>query len=311
MRVASLLPGATEIAALTGAAGELIGVTHECDYPPGVESLPKLTASRIDSGNMSSAGIDAAVTELGATATDEGSIYELRTDLLAELAPDLILTQGLCDVCAVSMNVVERAAANLEPQPRLISLNPASISDVLEDVLTVGAALGREDAARQEVESLRRRLALVEERVSGLPRPKVGCLEWLDPPFSAGHWVPEMVSLAGGEDALASPGEASARIGWEQFVQAAPEVVVLMPCGFDVERTLSEAHVLAEVDGFSELPAVADGRVWAVDANSYFSRPAPRLVDGVETLARILHPEAFPETPNERAAVRFSGASAG
>ncbi len=311
MRVASLLPGATEIAALAGAADELVGVTHECDYPPGVESLPKLTASRIHSENMTSAEIDAAVTELGATMTDEGSIYELRTDLLEELAPDLILTQGLCDVCAVSMKVVERPAANLEPRPRLISLNPASISDVLEDVITVGAALGREDAARKEVESLRRRLALVEERVSGLPRPKAGCLEWLDPPFSAGHWVPEMVRLAGGEDALASPGEASARISWESFVQAAPDVVVLMPCGFDAKRTLSEASVLDGVEGWSGLPAVAAGRVWAVDANSYFSRPAPRLVDGVETLARILHPEAFPDEPDEQAAVRFSGSISG
>ena len=311
MRVASLLPGATEIAALAGAADELVGVTHECDYPPGVERLPKLTASRIDSESMSSAEIDAAVTELGATMTDEGSIYELRTDLLGELAPDLILTQGLCDVCAVSMNVVERAAENLEPRPRLLSLNPASISDVLEDVITVGSALGREEDAREEVESLQRRLALVEERVSGLPRPKVGCLEWLDPPFSAGHWVPEMVRLAGGEDALASPGEASARISWEQFVEAAPEVIVLMPCGFDAQRTLSEARALDRVEGWSELPAVEDGRVWAVDANSYFSRPAPRLVDGVETLARILHPEAFPDAPDERAAMRFSGASAG
>lgn len=311
MRVASLLPGATEIASLAGAENELVGVTHECDYPPGVERLPKLTASRIRSESMSSAEIDAAVGELGSTMTDEGSIYELRTDLLEELAPDLILTQGLCDVCAVSINVVERAAAQLQSQPRLISLNPASISDVLEDVLTVGIALGREDAARKEVESLRRRLALVEERVSGLSRPKVGCLEWLDPPFSAGHWVPEMVRLAGGEDALASPGEASARLSWESFVEAAPEVMVLMPCGFDAQRTLSEAHALDAVEGWSGIPAVEDGRVWAVDANSYFSRPAPRLVDGVEMLARILHPEAFPDAPHERAAVRLSGAHAG
>lgn len=309
MRIVSLLPGATEIAGFVGAADELVGVTHECDHPPGVEHLPKLTASRIDPGNMTSAEIDAAVGEL--TLTDEASIYDLRADLLAELAPDLILTQGLCDVCAVSVSVVERAAAALDAAPRLISLNPASISGVLDDVVTVGDAVGRGEDARREADALRERLSLVEERVAGLPRPRVGCLEWLDPPFSAGHWVPEMVRAAGGEDALASPGEPSERITWEQFAGAAPEAVVLMPCGFDAGRTLSEARGLARAEGWSQLPAVRNGRVWAVDANSYFSRPAPRLVDGVETLARILHPEAFSDAPGERAAVRFSGAPAG
>lgn len=311
MRVASLLPGATEIAALAGAGDSLVGVTHECDYPPGVERLPRLTASRIDSEGMTSADIDAAVARLGSTATDEGSIYELRTELLEELAPDLIITQGLCDVCAVSIDVVGRAAASLDPEPRIISLNPSSISEVLEDTLSVGAELGCEETAREEVESLRRRLERVQETVSGLPCPRVGCLEWLDPPFSAGHWVPEMVRLAGGEDALARPGEASERIGWDRMVEAAPEVVVLMPCGFDAHRALAESGHLCEVRGWSRMPAARDDRVWAVDANSYFSRPAPRLVDGVETLARILHPDAFPDAPDGRAAVRVSGALTG
>lgn len=315
MRIASLLPGATEIAGLVGAAGDLVGVTHECDYPPGVERLPKLTTSRIDPSRMTSAEIDAAVTELGSAGTgsgaltDEGSIYGLRTDLLAELAPDLVLTQGVCDVCAVSLSVVERGVAGLDPAPRLISLNPASISDVLDDVVTVGDAVGRGEEARRERESLRKRLARVEERVSGLPRPRVGCLEWLDPLFSGGHWVPEMVRTAGGEDALAAPGEPSERITWERFARSEPEVVILMPCGFDAGRALSEAAALADTEGWGETPAVRGGRVWAVDANSYFSRPAPRLVDGVETLARILHPETFPDVPDERAARRFSGVS--
>lgn len=314
MRIASLLPGATEIAGLVGAADELVGVTHECDYPPGVERLPKLTTSRIDPSRMSSAEIDAAVTELGSNGdalTDESSIYGLRSDLLADLAPDLVLTQGVCDVCAVSMSVVERGVAGLDPAPRLISLNPSSLADVLEDLVTVGEAVGCGDEARREREALRERLARVEERVAGLPRPRVACLEWLDPLFSGGHWVPEMVRLAGGEDALSSPGEPSARISWEHFLESEPEVVVLMPCGFNAARALSEAPALAAREGWSELPAVREGRAWAVDANSYFSRPAPRLVDGVETLARILHPEAFPGTPDERAALRFSGVSAG
>ena len=314
MRIASLLPGATEIAGLVGAAGELVGVTHECDHPPGVERLPKLTTSRIDPSSMTSAEIDAAVTELGSaggTLTDEESIYGLRTDLLAELEPDLVLTQGVCDVCAVSLSVVERGIAGLDHAPELISLNPSSLSDVLDDIVTVGEAVGRGEKARREAESLRHRLARVEERVAGLPRPRVGCLEWLDPLFSGGHWVPEMVRAAGGEDALAAPGEPSARITWERFVEAAPEVVVLMPCGFDARRALSEARVLPEMEGWAGLPAVRGGRVWAVDANSYFSRPAPRLVDGVETLARILHPEAFPDAPDERAALRAGVSVAG
>jgi len=318
MRIASLLPGATETVGLVGAAGELVGVTHECDHPPGVERLPRLTTTPIDPSRMTSAEIDAAVTGLGAagdsptdTLTDEGSIYGLRTDLLAELAPDLVLTQGVCDVCAVSMSVVQRGVADLDPEPRLISLNPSSLAEVLDDVVTVGDAVGRGEQARWEREALRERLARVERRVSGLPRPRVACLEWLDPLFSGGHWVPEMVRIAGGEDALASPGEPSARITWERFVESEPEVVVLMPCGFDAGRALSEAGVLSETAGWSRIPAVGDDRVWAVDANSYFSRPAPRLVDGVEALARLLHPEAFPDAPGERVASRFSGVSVG
>jgi iron complex transport system substrate-binding protein len=313
LRIASLLPGATETTGFVGAVGELVGVTHECDYPPEVERLPKLTTSRIDPSRMTSDEIDAAVTDLGSqsTLTDEGSIYGLRADLLAELAPDLILTQGVCDVCAVSQSVVERAVAGLEPAPRLISLTPSSLEDVLDDVVTVGEAVGRGEHARREREALRGRLARVTERVTGLLRPRVACLEWLDPLFSGGHWVPEMVRLAGGEDALATPGDLSARITWERFVESEPEVVVLMPCGFDTQRALSEASELVAKEGWSELPAVREGRVWAVDANSYFSRPAPRLVDGVETLARILHPEVFQEAPEERAALRFSGLSVG
>ncbi|WP_047865941.1 cobalamin-binding protein [Rubrobacter aplysinae] len=323
MRIASLLPGATEIAALVGAGDDLVGVTHECDHPPGVERLPKLTTTPIDPSRMTSAEIDAAVTSLGSSAgasgalTDEGSIYGLQTDLLAELAPDLVLTQGVCDVCAVSMSVVERGVSDLDPVPRLISLNPSSLSEVLDDVVTVGEAVGRGDDARRERDSLRQRLADVEDRVRGLPRPRVACLEWLDPLFSGGHWVPEMVRAAGGEDALAAPGEPSARISWEHFAQTEPGVVVLMPCGFDAGRAATEARILEEAAGWSRVPAVRENKVWAVDASSYFSRPAPRLVDGVETLARILHPEAFPEGPegpNERAAIqvtRFSGVRTG
>ena len=309
MRVASLLPSATEMVHFAGAGENLVGVTHECDYPPGVEKLPKLTSSKIDH-SMTSAEIDAAI---GRYLTDTGSIYALDVDLLARLSPDLILTQGLCDVCAISMSLVEEAASALQPRPEIFSLNPTSLDDVLEDAASIGGVLGRGKETREKVTALRERLARVEEPLAGLPRPRVGCIEWLDPPFSAGHWVPEMVRLAGGEELFAGAGEPSVRLTWDEVFGAAPEVLVLMPCGFGVERTIAEARALPELPGWDELPAVKSGRVWAVDANSYFSRPAPRLVEGLEILARILHPGVLrdgglreePETPS---AVRFSHA---
>jgi iron complex transport system substrate-binding protein len=300
MRVASLLPSATEMVHFAGAGDALIGVTHECDYPPGVERLPTLTSSKIGH-DMTSAAIDAAVER---HLTDAGSLYALDARLLEELAPDLIITQGLCDVCAVSMDLLEEAVAGLGNEPALLSLNPTSLRDVLDDATRVGEALGRGDETRDKVATLEARLARVEETVAGLPRPRVGSIEWLDPPFSAGHWVPEMVRIAGGEEILAGSGEPSARLTWEDVFEAAPEVLVLMPCGFGTGRTVEEARrVLPGLPGWDDLAALRDGRVWAVDANSYFSRPAPRLVEGVEILVRILHPEAFAGAPT--AAVRL------
>jgi iron complex transport system substrate-binding protein len=291
VRVASLLPSATEMVHFCGAADALVGVTHECDYPIGVEKLPRVTSSKIDGHDMTSAEIDAAIAE---HLTDSGSIYALDAKLLDELAPDLIITQGLCKVCAVSMDLVREAAAGLKNEPEVLSLNPTSLRGVLEDAVRIGEALDRGTETRAKVAALEKRLARVEEAVAELPRPRIGCIEWLDPPFSAGHWVPEMVRIAGGEDIFAKPGEPSARLAWEELFEAAPEVLVLMPCGFDVQRTVEEARrVLPRLPGWNELPAVGEGRVWAVDANSYFSRPAPRLVDGVEILASIMHPEDF------------------
>ena len=304
MRVASLLPSATEMVHFAGAGESLVGVTHECDHPPGVQNLPKLTSSKIDN-SMTSAEIDAAI---GRNLTDTGSIYALDADLLAQLSPDLILTQGLCDVCAVSMSLVEEAASTLESKPEIISLNPTSLGDVLEDAARIGEALGRGKETSEKIAALTERLTRVEEVVAGLPRPHVGCIEWLDPPFSAGHWVPEMVRLAGGEELFSGPGAPSRRLTWQDVFEAAPEVLVLMPCGFGVERTIHEARALPEMPGWDGLPAVKDGRVWVVDANSYFSRPAPRLVEGVEILARILHPGVLREVPETSSAVCFSPA---
>jgi iron complex transport system substrate-binding protein len=298
LRVVSLLPSATEMVHFAGAGDALVGVTHECDHPPGVERLPRLTSTPIDP-RMTSAEIDAAI---GERLTDAGSIYALDAGLLRELAPDVIVTQGLCEVCAVSMSLVERAVAGMEREPRILSLNPASLHDVLGDTVAVGEAVGRGEETRRKVAALEERLAGVEEAVAGLERPRVACIEWLDPPFSAGHWVPEMVRLAGGEEVLADPGEPSARMSWEEVFEAAPEILILMPCGFGVKRTVHEAR---------SLTAVESGRVWAVDANSYFSRPATRLVDGVEILARILHPGAFPDSPGPAAALRLPPARSG
>jgi iron complex transport system substrate-binding protein len=242
--------------------------------------------------------------------TDTGSIYALNVGLLEELAPDLIVTQGLCDVCAVSTSLVESAIAGLKKEPEILTLNPTSLREVFGDAVRVGEVLGRGDQTREKIAALERRLADVEQAVAGLPLPRVGCIEWLDPPFSAGHWVPEMVGFAGGEEIFARPGEPSERLSWDEVFGAAPEVLVFMPCGFDARRSAEEARrVLPELPGWGEIPAVREGRVWAVDANSYFSRPAPRLVEGVEVLARILHPDVLPGTQAYVKALRFSRAA--
>jgi len=301
LRVVSLLPSATEMVHFAGAADWLVGVTHECDHPPGVEELPRLTRSRIDP-NLSGAEIDAEVNRL---VTDDESIYALDADLLESLEPDLVITQGLCDVCAVSTGLVEEAVSGLRNRPELLVLNPTSLEDVLADTVRVGEALGRGVEAGENVALLRDRLDRVEESVAGLAHPRVGCIEWLDPPFSAGHWVPEMVRLAGGRELFAGPGERSVRLDWPTVFEADPEVLVLMPCGFDAARAAEEARALPGLPGWSDLRAVKDDRVWAVDANSFFSRPAPRLVEGVEILGRLLHPAAFAGRPERRIASRL------
>lgn len=298
MRVVSLLPSATEMLHFVGAGDTLVGVTHECDYPPGVESLPTLTRALVDS-SMRSAEIDAAI---GRLLADTGSVYALDAELLAELSPDLILTQSLCEACAVSPDLVERAVANLPDSPRILSLNPTTVEDVLRETVQVGEEAGMEDEARRRAGGLRERLARLQDTVHGLGRPRTACVEWLDPPFTAGHWVPEMVRIAGGEDVLAEPGEPSRRTEWAEIFRAAPEVLVIMPCGFDAERAAGDAGMLLDLPGWVELPAARRGRVWAVNANAYFSRPGPRFVEGVEILAHILHPESFPDAPGPHAA---------
>jgi len=288
MRIASLLPSATEIVCALGLAHQLVGVSHECDYPAGVvKGLPKLTRSAIPLG-LSSAETDRAVSE---RLRRGDSLYEIEEATLAELKPDLVITQELCDVCAVSYSEVKRLAAQLPGKPQVLSLTPPNLAGVFEDVVTVAEATDMAQPGAQLVDRLQARLAAVTEAVKGLPRPRVFGLEWLDPPFAAGHWVPEMIGLAGGDEVLGRAGEKSYRLTWEQVIATQPDVVFLIPCGYNAEQAQREWEALTKPMGWETIPAAQSGRIHALDANSWCSRPAPRIVDGVEQLARLIHPE--------------------
>lgn len=303
MRICSLLPSATEIIFALGLGDQLVAVTHECDAPPAARALPRITCSAIDPASLTSAQIDALVTE---HLHDHRGIYHIDRDLLERLNPDLIITQELCDVCAVSYTEVQEAARALYGERRILSLEPTTLAAVLDTIQVVGEATGTETRASQVVASLRERVDRVRQQTAGVSRrPRVACLEWLDPPFAGGHWVPEMVQAAGGADPLGRAGEPSRRLAWDEVLTAAPEVIVLMPCGFDAERAALEYRAAPLPAGWAETRAVAAGQVWAVDANSYFSRPGPRLVDGLETLAAILHPELFLDAAPATCAIRL------
>jgi iron complex transport system substrate-binding protein len=292
MRVCSLLPGATEIAFALGLGDDVVGVTHECDYPAAARQKPVVVRSLIDSHRMTSLEIDRWVSErLG----NNQGLYMIDEERLREAAPDVILTQGLCDVCAIDYNEVVAASETLAKKPKIVSLTPNCLTDVLSDVLRVGEATGQRLKAEQVFRHLEERISAVRERAAQLSaRPRIACLEWFDPIYAAGHWVPEMVELAGGHDVLGRKGKPSAKIHWKQVVELAPDVIVLMPCGFDIQRTAQEAASLEHLGGWHDLPAVKAGRVFAVNGHAFFNRPGPRLVDGLEILAHIIHPEIFP-----------------
>lgn len=299
MRICSLLPSATEIVFALGLEDSLVAVTHECDYPPEARRKVVVVKSAIDS-SWPSDEIDRAVKEHG---REGRSVYAIDLQGLREADPELILTQEICDVCAVDYDEVVRAASSLPRPPRVLSLNPHRLSDVLRDIEKVGEATGKRNEGEELARRLRTRIQQVKERASRSERRlRVACLEWLDPLYSAGHWVPEMIGLAGGEDGLAHAGEPSAEITWNKVRDFAPEIVVLMPCGFDMERTLKEIHRVRQLPGWQEIPAVQGGRVFAVNGHAYFNRSGPRLVDGLEILAQIVHPEIFPwQAPPEAA----------
>lgn len=296
MKIVSLLPSATESVYALGLGEQLQAVTHECDFPPEATTKPVITSSVLnhasnDSHRYASEQIHKGISGL----LHEGkSIYHLNEELLAEIKPDLILTQELCDVCAVSYNIVEEAARIVEGDREIISLEPNFFEDILSNIRLVAEKTGRVKAADDLLSGFQKRINHIVTTTSQITKlPKVYCMEWIEPPFAAGHWIPEMVSMAGGKEGLGLLGQPSEQIAWEDVLSFAPEILILMPCGFGLDRTLEEAKQLRDYPGWSELPAVRHNRVYAVDGSSYFNRPGPRIVDGLEILAQIIHPESF------------------
>ncbi len=288
MRIVSLVPAATELLFSLDLGDEVVGVTHECDYPPQARELPKVTRATIGAG-LSAAEIDAAVKE---RALAGESIYELDAEALHELAPDLIVTQALCQVCAVSDDDVRALAEEIETQPMVVSLDPHTVGEVLGDARTIAQATGRREEAVDLIREAAGRIDRVRIATRDVRRPRVVALEWLDPPFAAGHWIPQLIAYAGGEDVLGFAGERSEEQSWETIAAVEPDIVVVMPCGYDAEIAHREAEMHRD-----ELAAIGAGEVVAVDAAAYFSRPGPRIIEGLETLAHIIHPEIFEVAP--------------
>jgi iron complex transport system substrate-binding protein len=293
MRIVSLLPSATEILCALGLEADLVGVTHECDYPPFVRALPKVTRTLIPH-DASSRDIDTLVRE---RLQSQRALYTLDLPVLRALQPDLLVTQALCDVCAVAQAEVTAAAGSLPGQPRVLNLEPMSLEAVFATLLEVGRAAGCEPRAHRVVAALQDRVRQVAERTGtiALPlRPRVAFLEWLDPLFVGGHWTPALVELAGGVDVLGKVGEPSRTTPWEALLAAVPDVLFIACCGFTAQRALADLPILERQPGWRDLPGVRAGRVFVTDGNAYFSRPGPRLVDGLEIMAHCLHPALHP-----------------
>lgn len=304
MRIVSLLPSATEIVYALGLGDDLAAVTDECDWPPDVDEKPVVSRSALAPGLAGSREIDEAVRDrMG----EHRPLYRLDVDLIRRVEPDVILTQDLCRVCAVPSGQVQRALEDIgATQAQVLSLDPHSLDQVLGCIGAAGRLLGAERRADELLSSLRERLDAVARVAHRLPAVRTVALEWLDPPFVGGHWVPDMVRTAGGANLLNEPEQPSGVVTWPEVAKASPEVVVFMPCGYDLDAATAEVGALLAAPGFSELPAARMGNVFAVDASSYFSRPGPRLADGVEILAWALHPDVFLEPPAGR--VRRIGA---
>jgi len=294
LKICSLLPSATEIVFALERGDQLVAVTHECDFPLEAARLPVITRSALDHRTRSSGEIH---NHISSAVHAGSSIYVLDQDLLERLNPDLILTQELCDVCAVSYEVVKKAVHRLEGHRRILSLEPTSLGGILETVEQVGEATGAQERAVAVVRELQKRIDRTTARAqTASGRPRVFAMEWLDPPFTAGHWVPEMIRLAGGRDVLAQEGRPSSKIDWSRIADSDPEIIVLMPCGFTLERTSDEFAKVTLPDEWLGLTAVRSRHVYAVNGSAYFNRPGPRIVEGLEILAEIMHPELFPRT---------------
>jgi iron complex transport system substrate-binding protein len=291
MRIVSLLPSATEMLCGLGFRESLVGVTHECDYPRDVAEIPKVTRTRIPR-EATSGEIDQLVRQQLQT---ELALYSLDMEVLEQARPDLLVTQAVCDVCAVAESEVSAAARSLAGRPQVINLEPASLEEVFQCILRLGQATDREQQAESYVRQLRERVDVVRRRTETIDhRPTVLLLEWIDPPFSAGHWSPELVAWAGGKEILGVAGQRSVTTPWEKIVEANPEVMVIACCGYDVQRTMADLPILRAYPGWEQLKCVREGRVYLMDGSAYFSRPGPRLVDSLEILANALHPEVHP-----------------
>ena len=286
-RIVSLLPSSTEILCTLGMRECLVGVSHECDYPSDVIGLLTLTEPKLNPHGLSGE-IDTRVRQI----VQEGlSVYRIKTDVLQSLQPDLIVTQDQCNVCAVSLAEVEEAVrCFLTPGVNVVSLKPQRLSDIWEDIRQVACATGREETAEEILRGLKRRLWKLEQLTRHLPRPRVACIEWIEPLIAAGNWVPELIEIAGGEYALTNAGEHSPVMTWETLVAYQPDVLILMPCGFPIPQTQRELPALTTLPHWQTLPAVQANRVFIIDGNAYLNRPGPRIVDSAEILAEILHP---------------------
>jgi iron complex transport system substrate-binding protein len=290
-KIVSFLPSATEIACALGLSEQLVGITHECDYPPEIMGKPVVVRSALPIEQMTQGEIDRAVAKRMRTGH---SLYEVDEELLQQLAPDIILTQDLCQVCAPSGTEITQALSLLSKKPQILWLTPNSLEEIFDNVRELGEATGRAKEAEALIASGRARLQRIEALTSRAERrPRVFCMEWLDPVYCSGHWVPEMVKLAGGVDALSREGADSVRIPWDVVREFGPEVLVITPCGYNLEQVVAQSKKLSIYHGWSELPAVKQNQVYAVDANSYFARPGPRVVEGTELLAHLIHPELF------------------
>ena len=291
-RIVSFLPSATEMVYALGLGDRLAGVTHECDWPPDVATKPVVVRSVLPTERMSQRAIDEAVAE---RLRHGQSLYAVDESTVRAIEPDLVLTQNLCEVCAPSGNEVKVLFDTLPIKPEVLWLTPKTLDQIFDNIRDIGAATGRETKAADVIAAAKQHLRDIETRMlAAKTRPRLFCMEWMDPLYCCGHWVPEMVRIAGGSDELGRDGADSVRIPWQAVLDWQPEIIVVMPCGFHLAKAFEEAQCLLKFPNWSKLPAVRNGRVFVVDANSYFARPGPRVVEGTELLAHLIHPELMP-----------------